>query len=158
VLRRLTPTEFSAVTSDGELAAQLLADEVGEGWGAGRLLDVDKAWDGVHFLLTAGGTVDGPLAWAVAGGQPTGEDVGYGPPRLLGPEDVRQIAEAWGHIDEGLLRARYDADAMTRQQVYPLIWDEADVLDEYLMPSLRSLSAFYRSAAKVHEAVLLGLV
>lgn len=77
---------------------------------------------------------------------------------LLRPGAARQIAEAWGHIDEGLLRARYDAGAMAHQQVYPLKWDEADVLDEYPMPNLRSLCDFHRSAAEAREAELLGLV
>src|SRR5687768_10356646 len=43
--------------------------------------DVDKAWQGIHFLLT--GTDwegEGPLAFVLHGGAEIEEDMGYGPP------------------------------------------------------------------------------
>src|SRR5262245_17894050 len=54
------------------------------------VLDIGKAWHGIHFLLT-GSTWHGdpPLSWVVMGGVPIGPDIfGYGPVRYLLPEQV----------------------------------------------------------------------
>ena len=57
--------------------------------GPGGELDLDKAWHGIHFLLT-GSAWEGeePLCYLLAGGQEVGdEDVGYGPARVLRPRE-----------------------------------------------------------------------
>ncbi len=49
-------------------------------------IDLDKAWHGVHYLLT--GQADGgelPHSLAVTGGEEFGPEVGYGPARFLIP-------------------------------------------------------------------------
>ena len=43
---------------------------------------------------------------------------------------------------------------MTAADVYPFIWDEEDVFDEYLAPSYESLREFYARAAARGDAVL----
>ena len=109
-------------------------------------LDVDKAWHGIHFLLT--GTADGgraPLSWAVLGGEEVGDDVGYGPARILQPDQVRKIAQAL--LDEESFKARFTPEVMEAAQVYPdIIWvrDGNDAL-EYLVENYRGLVAFYRN-------------
>src|SRR5438270_9992408 len=42
--------------------------------------DVDKAWHGIHFLLTdSDWEGEGPLAFILHGGREINEDLGYGP-------------------------------------------------------------------------------
>ncbi len=121
-------------------------------------LDVDKAWHGIHFLLT--GTADGgaaPLCWTVLGGEEIGDDVGYGPARILQPDQVRKIAQAL--LDEESFKARFAPEAMEAAQVYPdIIWvrDGNDAL-EYLVENYRGLVAFYRSAADRGDGAILWL-
>src|SRR3712207_3831611 len=53
-------------------------------------IDLDKAWHGIHFLLT-GTAWEGqePLCYLLVGGEYIGdEDVGYGPARVLRPHEV----------------------------------------------------------------------
>jgi hypothetical protein len=64
-------------------------------------IDLDKAWHGIHYLLTGtaeGG--DGPEALAILGGEEFGPDVGYGPARFLLPGDVKAVSDALARLTE----------------------------------------------------------
>ncbi len=121
-------------------------------------IDVDKAWHGIHYLLT--GKVDEgaePLSWAVLGGEEIGEEIGYGPARFLEPEQVHSIA-AW-LPDDIVFKSRFDPQAMEKAKIYPeVIWvrDGDDALD-YLVENYRELVAFYRSAAERGDGAILWL-
>lgn len=122
-------------------------------------VDLDKAWHGIHWLLT--GEVDrgdGPLAAAIMGGQEFGEDNGYGPPRLLSPSGVTAVASALGSVDLEDLRARYGAAAMSAAGLYPEIWEDEDNFDDYLAPNLELLKQLYEHAAAQGCWVLQALV
>jgi hypothetical protein len=130
-----------------------MEDEVATG-----TVDLDKAWHGIHFLLT--GSADGdapPLAWAVLGGEEIGEDMGYGPARFLTADRVRAVAEALP-ADEAFLAA-FDGAAMDAADVYPgPMWsDDDDQPRRYLLDAYHRLVAFYRSAAARGDAALLWL-
>jgi Domain of unknown function (DUF1877) len=118
-------------------------------------VDIDKAWHGIHWLLTGS---EAPTAETpsdvIFGGEPFGEDLGYGPARLLSIEGVGRVAQVLERVDADALRVRMDPAAMQRAGVYPEIWDEEDVLDEYLLPALRQLRIFYDTAAKAGQAVI----
>ncbi len=84
-------------------------------------IDVDKAWHVLHWLFT-GTAWKGkfPEGFLVSCGTEVGNvDVGYGPARSFGPEEVRQIAAFLGSLDEAQLRARLDPKAMTAADIYP---------------------------------------
>jgi hypothetical protein len=60
-------------------------------------IDLDKAWHGIHYLLT--GLAEGgpePQSLAVFGGEEFGPEVGYGPARFLTADQVRHVAETLG--------------------------------------------------------------
>jgi hypothetical protein len=101
--------------------------------------DVDKAWHAVHFALT-GEAWDqvGPLGAVVLGGEPFGEDLGYGPARWLGPEAVAAAATALAALDPEELAGRLDFPRMAALGIYPSIWDRD--------PGGDQLSAFVVSA------------
>ncbi|QLQ36838.1 YfbM family protein [Micromonospora robiginosa] len=150
--RRLSGPELSAAAADPTTVAPLLH-------GDDPLLDLDKSWHGLHYLLTgtAWDTDDGAGA-AILGGEPIGDDVGYGPPRLLAPDAVRAVADGLDAVNEATLRARFDPDAMTDEGIYPAIWhDGDDEFDTYLWPSFVELRRFYRTAATQGEGVLLAV-
>src|SRR5438270_363103 len=72
--------------------------------------DLHKAWHAIHYVLT--GTADGgtePSCLLLIGGTELGEDDGYGPPRLLSPDQVRAFDAALRPFDApGALGARFD--------------------------------------------------
>lgn len=84
-------------------------------------VEIDKAWQCLHFLLT-GTAWEGqpPLNFIVAGGDPIGDvDVGYGPARSYLSGEVRAIADALDLIDIADLSRRFDAAAMDALEIYP---------------------------------------
>jgi hypothetical protein len=118
-------------------------------------VDLDKAWHGIHWLLT--GSVEPTAATvssAILGGEPIGEDLGYGPGRLLAPADVAALAKTLSEINVDSFRDRLDPSAMADAAVYPNVWNEDDIFDAYLAPALRRLQDFYRAAAEADQAVI----
>jgi len=160
--RILTDDDFAGVLADPATANELLWPESDDGAddGAGDRMDLDKAWHGVHFLLT--GTAwdtDGPLGQAVLGGRDTGgRSCGVGAPRLLDPRQVADVATALSGLDADSLRGRFNREAMQQLNIYPQIWDEDDIFDEYLLPSVSTLGFFYATAARQNNAVLLAIL
>ena len=107
--------------------------------GEGDMGDIDKAWQGIHYLLTgsADESAPPPLNFLLAGGTDVGEeDVGYGPARVYSAAETREIAAALAAVSDDELRRRFDPDAMMRAEVYPEIWDRDPASDDplgYLM-------------------------
>jgi hypothetical protein len=123
--------------------------------------DLDKAWHGIHFLLT-GTSGDGapPLNFLLAGGRPVGDvDVGYGPARAYSAVQTREILDALNRITDAEARDRYDPGRMKREQVYPeVIWGRSDDGEdeglEYVMENLGILRGVLQTAVDAN----LGLV
>jgi hypothetical protein len=123
-------------------------------------IDVDKAWHGIHFLLT-GTAWEGafPLNFIVSGGKEVGDvDVGYGPARALTSEDVRRLDAALEPLTSEELERRFDPERMAKLQIYPEIWeDEDDDSLEYLIEYYTDLRAFVHRAAERGHALLVYL-
>lgn len=112
--------------------------------------DVEKAWHGIHYLLTKtawGGTF--PLNFLVDGGQPVGAiEVGCGPARAFRAAEVQAIDQALRGIDEAALRSRYDPAEMQALEIYPdAIWRNEDALD-YCIEYFGVLKDFISRAAQ----------
>jgi hypothetical protein len=120
-------------------------------------IDIDKAWHAIHFMLTGqlyGG--DGPLAKAVLGGVPIGdEDVGYGPARGLSAVEVKEVSCALQQLSKSDLRAKFDAEALSEAEIYPEIWDEADEALDYVLDNFFEMQRFYQDAATKDMAAIL---
>jgi Domain of unknown function (DUF1877) len=136
-----------------------------DGWeqaGDGDELDVDKAWHGIHFLLT-GTAWEGsfPLNFIVSGGKEVGDvDVGYGPARALMSEDVRRLNAALEPLTSEELKRRFDSEQMTRLQIYPEIWDRDPEEDDslaYLIEYYTDLRDFVRRTAQRGHGLLVYL-
>ncbi len=123
-----------------------------------EVIDLDKSWHGIHWLLTgATGEVGAVLGQVIFGGEEFGEDEGYGPPRSLEPTKVAEVSEALEAVSDDDLRGRFDAAAMSEAGVYPDIWDEPDVLEDYLLPNVQILRDFYTFAAENQRYVVQSL-
>ncbi|MFE6510660.1 YfbM family protein [Nocardioides sp. NPDC057767] len=112
-----------------------------------RLVDVDKAWHGIHWLLT-GSVWEGepPLGDAIFGGDEFGEDNGYGRPRHLCADRTVKVHAALSALSEAELTSRYDGAAMNAAELYPVgIWEEDG--QAYTFEHLAELRAFYAHAA-----------
>jgi hypothetical protein len=74
------------------------------------MIDLDKAWNGIHFLLTqTAWEGDPPLNFLLLGGTQIGDiDVGLGPARALMSADVTAVDEALKPLDEAVLRSKFD--------------------------------------------------
>ena len=125
-------------------------------------LDLDKAWHGLHFLLTGSAWEgEGPLGFLVACGEPVGDiDMGYGPARALSPDGVRELDGALSRITSQDLRARFDPAKMMAESVYPTIWDrdprEDDVLG-WVIASFEELKGFVRRASQEGRGLVVTL-
>ncbi len=88
VLRQIEVCEIDALLEDPERILDLLEedDSLDEDDHEAEA-DLDKAWHGIHYLLT--GTAwkgEPPLCYLVRGGQTIGDvEVGYGPARVSTP-------------------------------------------------------------------------
>jgi len=154
----LTPSRLATLLDSSDEIEGLLFDDEAEGRIA--QFDVDKAWHGMHFLLTGkswGG--DGPEAMAVLGGEPVGEDLGYGPARYVTPAQVAEIAKSLEAISRDQLQRRFVPAELEKAEIYPQgTWeDEGLEAFEYLMQGFEELVSFYRQAAANGNAVLLYL-
>lgn len=147
------PPEAEAGTS-GEAFA--LSD--GEGVNA----DLDKAWHGIHYLLTrTAWEGDKPLNFLVAGGRPVGDiDVGYGPARVLSAAETRAAHEALAQLSDDDLRGRFDPGDMTSKEIYPEIWDrppEEDDTLSYLLEHVGTLREFLAQVVEQRQGLVVHL-
>jgi hypothetical protein len=152
----------------GEALFALLQSRMGgpSGGGGGKMqgahgeLSLDKAWHGVHYVLS--GTVEpngSLLGQAVLGGTETGEDFsGYGPARLFTPAHVAELAEALADPQvEQDVTGRFDPQRMRELSIYPFGWDEPGERG-WVLHALRDLRGFYAGAAAHGNAVATCLV
>jgi len=126
-----------------------------------NLIDVDKSWEGLFFLLTGKSlsTADEaatPLVWILT---PPNEidpeqDMGYGPATYTTIEQTKEISHALNKISGDELRAKYDGQLMMELGIYPEIWNGTESLD-YLIEYFNLVRNFYSKAAAQNQAVII---
>lgn len=116
-------------------------------------IHLDKAWHGIHFVLTGsawGG--EPPLNFLVLGGSEVGDvDVGYGPARAFTSVEVRQIHEALARIPPEEFVRRINLSALADAGTYPDVWDrqsEANFNVEYLGSYYATLRSYVETLAR----------
>jgi hypothetical protein len=119
-------------------------------------LNLEKSWHVLHYLLTGQAEeAPAPLGNAILGGKEIGGDLGYGPARLLTPQEVREVAAALSAITEEDLANRFDLDAMMKANIYPCKDDsELELAQHYF----GQLSRYYADAAASGNSMLLYIV
>lgn len=109
----------------------------------GKDVYFDKAWHGLHYLLTKtdwGG--EPPLDFLISGGRDV-DDAN----RAFEAAQVTAIDEALRPIDTDWLRARFDAADMNRLKIYPLVWSEDNGGLDYCLEYFDEVKEFIRQAA-----------
>lgn len=127
----------------------------------GQILDLDKAWGAIHYLLT--GTAwegEAPQNFLLCGGEQVGDvDLGLGPARSLSAEATRGAAAMLQSGTDAELRTRFDPADMKGKEIYPDFWDESDPNAEldYVLEHLAALRAFVERAAAKRMGLLIWL-
>jgi hypothetical protein len=120
---------------------------------------LDKAWHGIHFLLT-GRAWDGaePLCYMIKGGEEIGAEDDC--VRLLRPNQIADWADTLSMISADELRKRYDPVAMTKADIYPSIWDrvvEGHGNLEYLLDNYESLRSFLAQTKRENKGAIISI-
>jgi hypothetical protein len=154
----VSPEQLDRLIADPESVPDFVSSQ-GEATAPAGPLDIDKAWHGLHFLLTGSPWEgDPPWSWVILGGTPIGPDVGYGPARYLTPTQVQEVARVLAGLSRGELAKRYDPKAMEKAEIYPEIW-ERDGQEglEYLLASYEDVVKYYQDASARKMAMFLFL-
>ncbi|SFG00821.1 protein of unknown function [Duganella sp. CF458] len=152
----LPESKLAELRADEELVEEFLFPDDGDSEPENSI-DLDKAWHGIHYLLTS--EVEGgpePLSLAVIGGEEFGPDIGYGPPRFLTSAQVQAIAEALTPLGRPELAARFDPQDMERKEIYPaIIWTrDGDEALDYVLDNYEVLREHFLDAATRGDAVI----
>ncbi|MBL1077376.1 YfbM family protein [Nocardia sp. 2] len=101
--------------------------------------DLDKAWDGLRYLLEAAGT-DIDLLYGIDDDYAEGTPIPW--PLVL----VSSTAAKLRAISFEQLAAHYDPDRMEEADVYPGIWTDTDFAFDYVREAYESLVEFFEFA------------
>lgn len=165
-LRRLAPVEAAQIVEDPDLVPDLIYGRDDEPIDKAefrgppdkiRLLDLNKSWHIIHFLLT-GTDYDGePPANALMDGAIVGEkEVGYQVPMLLSAGQVKAFADHLVSLGKETLMGRWDVDRMLEKEVYmaEIAQRDGDEMVDYVMEYFDELRIFARAAADSGEQIL----
>lgn len=123
------------------------------------IFSLDKAWHGIHFLLTQseyGG--DWPKNFLLSG-TPIGDiDVGYGPARAYSSMEVTKINECLKQIDHSWLENRFSSKKMIELDIYPNIWaiEEEEAL-KWLVEYFDQLTSYIKSVNDIKKGIVIWL-
>ncbi|MEY4385230.1 MAG: hypothetical protein RLY20_513 [Verrucomicrobiota bacterium] len=119
--------------------------------------DVDKAWHGIHFLLTGSDWEgEGPLAFVLCGGREINEDLGYGPAHGFTSAEVHAIDAALRDITGPALYEKADPADFKKHDLYPDVW-EHEPKDEcigYVTTYFDDLKKFVHETAQANRALI----
>lgn len=153
---RVTRSELDDYLKDSSLLENRIYDDETEEQNP-KLVDIDKAWDGIIFLLTGHNFENSnhPLTKVFFSGQTIDEDqdLGYGPGHYLTPEQVKDLNTQIAKISIDELRSKYDAKKMMELEVYPTAWQDNEMVD-YLTDYFQTVQEIFSAATKNDEAII----
>ena len=151
-LLRVSKPELEDYLNNSSLLEDKIYDEEFD-----ELIDIDKAWDGLIFLLTGQSftTAEHNLVRLLFSGQLIDEeqDLGYGPAHYLTPEQVYELNSEISSITSSDLKRNFNPEKMNEQEVYPGIWDEEDAFD-YINDGFLEVKNVFSEASKNGEAII----
>jgi Domain of unknown function (DUF1877) len=165
-LAALSDDELDGVLTDPSKAFDLVFAEYAlDAANDDELAYLDKAWHGIHYLLT-GTAWEGEAPWntLLAGGTEvpdSDEEWGYGPPRCVSAADTARFAQALAATTDDELAARFDPGDMGAKGIYPEIWDRPPSEDDtlgYLMEYVAVLRKFVADVTARNKGLLIALV
>lgn len=134
-------------------------------WFAGKEGDdargvcVHKLWHAIHFVLAGSPwDTDGELGDLFMGGDEVGDDMGYGPARLLEPDRVAALHRQLTASPDAVLRPRFVPAELAAEEIYPDIWDEdEDELWQELTSYLAGVRTILGRASDAGDGLLVWL-
>ena len=126
-------------------------------------LDIDKMWDGIHFLLTGVSASEpieaDPLSEAIVGESlfHDEEDADFIAYTYSGR--VKCIAERLAAVDVSQVLEAFQPKLLARQGIYPNIWmhEEAEDLRKELEATLLAIKDFYEKACELQKGVIVSI-
>lgn len=169
-LAAVSEEELDEVREDADAAFAALIDAEEEGDDE-RMLDLDRAWHAIHYLLNdSAHEGEGAAGMVIFGGATIGEgadadeeedDYGEPPPvvRYLTPSQVEEVAALLADTSVEALQERYDPDAMEQAEIYPPgVWEEErQEAFDYVAEYYEMLVGFYELAAERGDAMLIAI-
>lgn len=150
----------------GEALMKLMMARVGQASGGaaatkgqGASLSIDKAWHGIHYLLTGAAEPTTTLiSKAIMGGTEIGDDFsGYGPARYFAVDETAAMSSELNRGNlEAEMTARYNPAQMEKLGIYPNGWSGPDA--QWLMREFRRVRTFFTDASVKGFAVVTCLV
>jgi hypothetical protein len=121
-------------------------------------LDIDKAWDGLTYLLSRqrGGSL---YSFLKSGGRAIVEvDQGFGPTRYFTPHETRELAKTALSLTFEKLRGSAKLKDLVQDKVYPFSEgeDESDAFS-YLEGHWKELGEFVKEAGSLGRGLLVYL-
>jgi hypothetical protein len=154
-LLRVTKSELEEYLKDSSLLEDKIYDDETENE---NLVDIDKSWDGIIFLLTGQSlaTAEHNLVRVLFSGQLINEeqDLGYGPAHYLTPEQVAELNNEISTIIIADLKEKFNPEKMNKLEVYPAIWDEGDDAFDYVADGFLTVQNVFADATKNGEAII----
>ena len=154
-LLRVKKSELEDYLKDSSLLENKIYDDETENE---NLVDIDKSWDGIIFLLTGQSfaTAENNLVRVLFSGQLIDEeqDLGYGPAHYLTPEQVAELNNEISTITIADLKQKFNPKKMNELEVYPTIWDEGDDAFDYVADGFLTLQNVFADATKNEEAII----
>ena len=126
------------------------------------LLDIDKMWDVLHFVLTGVSSCDpienNPLSEAVVGVRPLEGQDGF--IAYTEKERVAEILAALEAFDMEQAMATFSMDACKKAELYPDIWeydDEEELVKEEISDYFQNMKDFYREVLEANGHVMVTI-
>jgi hypothetical protein len=118
-------------------------------------LDLDKAWSGVHFLLTGtNGGGEGPASYLLTGTPLV--DMDEIQVLSLSSQKVVEFDLYLQTISNDFLKKQYNPKRMMELEIYPSPWKDSEDL-EYLLEHFEELKEFVSKTVKKHKGLILSL-
>lgn len=121
-------------------------------------LDLDKSWHILHTLISGSPDTGNTPEAALLGGKEVGPSGGYGPVRVLRPEQVSEFAEVLKPLDVETLKKRVDPVALRKQGVtFAQTEFDLELLNFEIEDYFPTLQKFVQATVKKKRGLLLIL-
>lgn len=121
-------------------------------------LDLDKSWHILHTLISGSPDIGDTPQAALLGGEEVGPCGGYGPVRLLRPEQVSEFAGVLQPLDVETLKKRVDPDELRKLGVtFAQTEFDLELLDFEIEDHFPALQKFVQATVKKKRGLLLIL-
>jgi hypothetical protein len=122
-----------------------------------RMLSLDKSWHVIHYLF-ARSADEGPLPQAtlLTGGRELGSvDVGYGPARLLNPQEVDAFARFLDSLSQETYAAGVSGSELEENEIYGGYADWGPEDSAATWAYVEDLKSFFASARDAGDSILM---